>query len=76
MPDFENHFFYGEAVFGNQELLAGEIGCGNSNYYFFIPSALPHSDNISIVSEMLGMITIQAPEDTGQVHTANELQDI
>lgn len=48
-------FLKGKAVFGNQEWLAGEIGCGNYNYHFFIFRALPHSDDISIISLMLGI---------------------
>lgn len=56
--------------------MAGEIGCGNYNYYFFIFQALPHSDDISIISRMFGVIIIRALEDAGEVHSANELQNI
>lgn len=56
--------------------LAGEIGCGNSNYYFFIFQALPHSDDISIISLMLGIIIIWALEDADEVNSVNELQYI
>lgn len=69
----------GKAAFGSQEWLAGEIGYGNYNYYFFIffiLQALAHSDDISIISHMLEMIIIWAVEDAGKVHTANELQHI
>lgn len=71
MADVGNNFW--KAVFGNQEWLAGEIGCGNYNYYFFIFQALPHSDDISIISLMLGIIILWALEDAGAVHTAHEL---
>lgn len=56
--------------------MAGEIGRGNYNYYFFIPQALLHSDDISIITHMLRMIIIQALEDAGEVHTGNDLQYI
>ncbi len=69
-------FLKGKAVFENQEWLAGEIGCGNSNYYFFIFQALPHSDDISIISRMLGIIIVRALEDADELHSANELQHI